>query len=151
LDYQAAVNVILMHSSGREDVPLEEALYREGFLGCLRPFSGLREENFLQVMDAIIALRPHLAGKSAWDVRLVEGLWGLVVTARNWGLDPDGMLQRNRLLSATDTELLHLWVGCIEIAVERLMRGGNPAEGLAYYREQPGHGEQSAPADSPRE
>src|SRR5206468_1953844 len=105
VDYEAAMNVILMHSCGRDDVPLEEALYPEGFLGCLRPFSGLREANFLQVMDAIIALRPHLAGHREWEVRLVAGLWGLVVTARNWGLDPGGMLQRNRLLSPADTEL----------------------------------------------
>ena len=90
MDHDAAVNVILMHSTGREDVPLNEALYPEGFLGCLRPFSELREENFLQVMDAIIALGPHVAGKRQWDVRLVEALWGLVVTARNWGLDPLG-------------------------------------------------------------
>ncbi len=58
MDYKPAVKMILMHSGGRDDVPLDEALYPEGFLGCLRPFSGLREENFLQVMDAIIALRP---------------------------------------------------------------------------------------------
>jgi hypothetical protein len=137
LNYDAAVNVILMHSSGREDVPLNEALYREGFLGSLRPFSGLREENFLQVMEAIVALGPHLAGKREWDVRLLEGLWGLVVTARNWGLDPGGMLQRNRLLSSADTQRLRLWVTCIEIAVARLMRGGDPSEGLTYYLEQP--------------
>jgi hypothetical protein len=141
VDYEAAVNVILMHSGGRDDVPLDEALYPEGFLGCLRPFSGLREENFLQVMDAIIALRPDLMGRQEWDVRLVAGLWGLVVTARNWGLDPGGMLQRNRLLSPADTELLRLWVYCIEIAIARLLRGGDPADGLAYYREQPGHAE----------
>ena len=147
MNYEAAVNVILMHSGGRDDVPLEEALYPEGFLGCLRPFSGLREENFLQVMHAVVSLRPHLAGKAEWEVRLVAGLWGLVVTARNWGLDPGGMLQRNRLLSAADTERLRLWVYCIEIAVARLLRGGDPAEGLAYYREQPGHAEPGAAAD----
>lgn len=141
MDYEAAVNVILMHSSGRDDVPVNEALYPEGFLRCLRPFSSLREENFLQVMDALIALHPHLDGKREWEVRLVAGLWDLVITARNWGLDPGGMLQRNRLLTVADTELLRLWVCCIEIAVARLMRGGDPAEGLAYYHEQTGHAE----------
>lgn len=147
MDYEAAVNVILMHSGGRDDVPLEQALYPDGFLGCLRPFSGLREENFLQVMDAIIALRPYLDGRREWEVRLVAGLWGLVITARNWGLDPGGMLQRNRLLSAADTDLLRLWVYCIEIAVARLLRRGDPAEGPAYYREQPGHAGPGAAAD----
>lgn len=106
VDYEAAVNVILRHGIGRDDAPQNEACLQDGFLGVLRPFSGLREENFLQVMEAIIALRPHLEGKQAWETRLVEGLWGLTTRARLWGLDPDGMLQRNRLLSDADTALL---------------------------------------------
>ena len=134
MDYEEAVNLILMHGVGRDDVPLEEALLKEGFLGSLRPFWGLHEENFLQVMRAIIALKPHLAELRTWERRLVEGLWGLTTTARLWGLDPNGMLQRNHLLSAEDTKQLLLWVQCIEMAVSRLLRDGNPADALAYYR-----------------
>src|SRR5579871_738708 len=125
--------MILMHSIGREDVPLERALYPDGFLGCLRPFSGLREENFLRVMEAILALKPHLAGQALWERRLVEGLWGLTTTARLWALDPDGILQRNRLLSADDRARLLRWVQCIEMAVSWLLRSEDPAEALAYY------------------
>jgi hypothetical protein len=106
----------------------------DGFLGCLRPFSGLREENFMQVMEAIIALQPALAGHQVLERRLVEGLWGLTTFARLWGLDPDGMLQRNRLLSNEETKRLLVWVRCIEMAVFKLLRGGDPREELAYYR-----------------
>lgn len=134
MNYDEAVNLILMHGPGRDDVPLEDALLKDGFLGCLRPFSGLREENFLHVMEAIISLKPHVAGAEVWDLRLVYALWELTTTARLWGLDPGGMLQRNRLLSAEDTRRLLLWVQCIEMAVARLLRGGEPAEALAYYR-----------------
>jgi hypothetical protein len=134
MDYEAALDVIRMHGIGRDDVPPDEAVLPDGFLGCLRPYSGLREENFLRVMDAIIALRPHLAGKREWERRLVEGVWGLTTTARSWGLDPGGMLPRNRLLSADDAARLLRWVQCIEMAVARLLRGGDPAEALAYYR-----------------
>lgn len=136
MNYEDAVNLILMHGIGRDDVPLDEALLENGFLGCLRPFSGLREENFLQVMHAIVALKPHLAEARAWDLRLVEGLWELTKRARLWGLDPNGMLQGNHLLSKPDTARLLLWVHCIEMAVSSLMRNADPAEALAYY-----HGE----------
>jgi len=134
VDYEAAVNVILMQGIGGDDLPVEDALTPDSFLGSLRPFSGLREENFLRVMEAVVALKPHLAGQDIWERRLVEGLWGLTTTARLWGLDPDGMLQRNRLLSADDTARLLRWVRCIEMAVSRLLRGGDPAEAMANYR-----------------
>ena len=37
MEYEEAVNVILMHGIGRDDVPLEQALIPDGFLGCPRP------------------------------------------------------------------------------------------------------------------
>jgi hypothetical protein len=134
VDYESAVNLILLQGVGRDDASLDEALLPNSFLGSLRPFSGLREENFLQVMDAVIALRPHVAGKKTLERRLVDGLWGLTTTARLWALDPGSMLQRNRLLSADDTARLLLWVQCIEMAVAKLLHGDDPAEALAYYR-----------------
>jgi hypothetical protein len=134
MEYNEAVNVILIHGIGREDVPLEQALVPDGFLGCLRPFSGLRESNFLRVMEAIIALKPHLAGATKLDRNLVEGLWGLTTIARLGGLDPNGMLARNRLLTADEAGQLLRWVQCIEMAVSRLLRGGDPADAMAYYR-----------------
>ena len=44
MTYDEAVNVILEHGIGRGDVPLEDATYPDGFLGCLRPYSGLNDE-----------------------------------------------------------------------------------------------------------
>ena len=137
MDYEAAVNVILMHGIGREDVPPDAALYRNGFVGSLRPYAGLREANFVQVMDAIIALHPHLTGTTHLDRRLVEGLWGLTRYARWWGLDAGSMLVRNRLISAEDAARLLGWVQCIESAVARLLRGDDPAAALATYRGEP--------------
>jgi len=135
VEYKEAVNLILMHGIGRDDVPLDQALIPNGFLGSLRPFTGLREENFLQVLGAIIALGPHLAGKKVLERRLVSGLFELVQRARSWGLDPHGMIQRNKLMSAADTNRLWLWVTCLEMAIYRLLHGGiDPNEALIYYR-----------------
>jgi hypothetical protein len=136
VEYDEAVNLILMHGIGRDDVPLDEALIPNGFLGSLRPYTGLREENFLQVMEAIVALAPHLAGKDQFERRLVSGIWELVQRTRAWGLDPHGMIQRNKLMSPADTKRLWLWVTCLEMAIYRLFHGGiDPSEALTYYRE----------------
>src|SRR5262249_18418230 len=110
MEDEEAVNLILMHGIGREDVPLARALLPDGFLATLRPYTGFREENFLQVVGAIMALAPHLAGKNELERRLVAGLWELVSRTRGWGLDPQGMIQRNKLMTATDTARLSLWV-----------------------------------------
>lgn len=136
MDYDEAVNLILMHGIGRDDVPLDEALIPNGFLGSLRPYTGLREENFLQVMEAIIGLAPHLAGKDFFERRLVSGLFELVHRTRAWGLDPHGMIQRNKLMSPAETKRLWLWVTCLEMAIYRLFHGDiDPSEALTYYRE----------------
>ena len=134
MTYDEAVNVILEHGIGRGDVPLEDATYPDGFLGCLRPYSGLNESNFLSVMEAVIALRPHVLGVTQWERRLVSGLWGLTTKARSWGLDPAGMLQRNGVLSKEESSQLLIWVTCIEMAVSRLLHEGDPADAMAYYR-----------------
>src|SRR5262245_31669772 len=136
-----------MHGIGRDDVPLDQALFPDGFLGSLRPYTGLREENFLQVLGAIIALAPHLAGKKVLERRLVSALWELVQRTRVWGLDPHGMIQRNKLMSPADTERLWLWVTCLEMAIYRLLHGGiDPGEALTYYQENT----QSEPGDRGR-
>lgn len=136
MDYEEAVNLILVHGIGRDDVPIDQAVLANGFLGSLRPYTGLREENFQEVIAAIIALAPHLAGKAVLERRLVSALWELVQRARVWGLDPHGMLQRNKLLSVTDIERLSLWVNCLEMAICKLLHGGvDPSEALEYYRE----------------
>jgi hypothetical protein len=145
VEYEEAVNLILMHGIGRDDVPLDQALTQDGFLPSLRPYAGLREENFLQVLRAIIALAPHLAGRQVLERRLVSGLWELVQRARAWGLDPNGMIQRNKLMSAADTQRLWLWVTCLELAISRLLQGIDPSEADTYYRENR-NGEQGAPA-----
>src|SRR5438552_1696836 len=94
MEYEEAVNLILLHGIGRDDVPLEHALLPDGFLGSLRPYTRLREENFLQVLGAIIALAPHLADQDRLERRLVAGLWELIQRAQAWGLDPRGKIRR---------------------------------------------------------
>src|SRR5262245_26111237 len=125
-----------MHGIGRDDVPLDQALIPNGFLASLRPYTGLQKENFIQVLGAIIALAPHLAGTTVLERRLVSGLWELVQRTRACGLGSHGMIQRNKLLSAADTERLWRWVTCLEMAIYRLLDGGiDPSEALTYYRE----------------
>lgn len=128
MEYHEALNIILMHGIGRKDVPLPEALYEHGFIGCLRPWSGLRNQNFIELMTAILSLRHSLAGREAWPVELVAAIIGITRMAHCWGIDDAGMLRRNNLISDSDVIKLRRWTHRIETVVEQLLMGNDPLE-----------------------
>ncbi len=128
MDYRDALNTILMHGIGRNDVPLSEAVHEHGFIGCLRPWSGLRDENYRELMAAIVSLRESLAGRDQWPTELVVGIMGIVRMAHCWGLDETGMLRRNNLISDSDVAKLRFWVRRIEAVVEQLLMGNHPLD-----------------------
>ncbi|QDU11669.1 hypothetical protein [Gimesia aquarii] len=126
---EKARETILIHSGCHPDLD-SFPHWRNGFLGSLRPFKELNEKNLTEVITAITAL-PEFPS----ELIVIQSLWELSTRTRLWGLDPDGMLQRNNLLSPQDTELLLLWVRCTEQAVSKLLAGGNPNEALEYYKQ----------------
>jgi hypothetical protein len=128
MEYRDALNTILMHGIGRSNVPLSEARHEHGFIGCLRPWSGLRDENYLDLMAAILSLSQSLAGRDAWPIELVAGIMGIMRMAHCWGVDDTGMLRRNRLISAKDVAKLRFWIHRIESVVEQLLKGNDPLE-----------------------
>jgi hypothetical protein len=128
MEYRDALNTILMHGIGRNDVPTSEALYEHGFIGCLRPWTGLRDENFKELLTAIISLRHSLAGRDAWPIELVAGIMGITRMAHCWAIDDAGMLRRNRLISDDDIAKLRHWVQRIESVAEQLLMGNDPLE-----------------------
>ncbi len=109
MEYRDALNTILSHGIGRSDVPLSEACYERGFIGCLRPWTGLRDENFVELMTAILSLHYSLAGRDTWPIELVAAILGITRMAHGWGIDDAGMLRRNNLISDADVAKLRHW------------------------------------------
>jgi len=128
MEYRDALNTILMHGIGRSDVPSSEACYEHGFIGCLRPWSGLRDENYRELMTAIVSLRHSLAERDAWPTELIAGIVGITRMAHCWGIDETGMLRRNNLITDTDVARLRQWTRRIESVVEQLLMGNDPLE-----------------------
>jgi hypothetical protein len=128
MEYEDALNTILMHGVGRSDVPLDEALHENGFIGCLRPWSGLRDENYHELMTAIVSLRHSLARRTEWPTELVGGIMGITRMAHCLGIDETGMLRRNNLISEADVAKLRRWTRRIESVVEQLLMGNDPLD-----------------------
>lgn len=140
MDSERAKELLLLHSCGHPD--LHDPKWSGGFLGSLRPYTGLNEDNFHEVMAAIVAVAPHLADERYLDREIVNALWSLCMMARNWGLHPNGMLQRNGLIGGQDVERLEGWVEAIEWAVYALLDRASDVpfdeildEALASYRQ----------------
>lgn len=128
MKYRDALNTILMHGVGRRDVPLSDALHEHGFVGCLRPWSGLRDQNYRELMLAILSLHESLAGSDCWPTELVAGIMGITRMAHSWALDSNGMLQRNHLITEPEIVKLRHWVHRIESVTELLLMGNDPLE-----------------------
>jgi hypothetical protein len=91
----------------------------------LRPYHGLKEENFHEVMEAIISLAQPLGSDPLLERDLINALWGLCHYARQWGVHPDGMLRRNNLISASDVARLENWIDTITSTVALLLDGAD--------------------------
>jgi hypothetical protein len=106
-----------------------------GFLGCLRPWQGLREENFQQVLSALDALSEELLTSPTLDRDIINALWGICYLSRSWGVEPGGMLRRHHLIGDEEIATLATWIDIIETRVLFLLDGSeghNVSGGLNY-------------------
>ena len=114
---------------------VEDARAATGFVGSLRPYTGkLYPENFHEVMAALATLALELEQPTV-DREIIGALWGITHFARAWGLEPDGMLRRNDLISDEDVDTLSSWVDAISYATVTLLDGGGLDEAFSSYRE----------------
>ena len=127
-----AKQLLLLHSFALDDVGNPQMA--RGFIGSLRPYKGLREENFHQIMAALRVLAPQL-GERQIDAQIVGALWNICHMARAWGVHPQGMLRRNNLISRADIERLESWVETISYATMMLLDGSDVESAFAEYEE----------------
>src|SRR3954463_3134549 len=91
-----------------------------GFLGMLRPYKGLKEEHFREIMEALQAVAPELRKRSV-DRELMADLWELVFLPWLWALAPGGMLQRTHRVSDEDQRVLAKWLEEIGLTVSLVL------------------------------
>ncbi|MBW3625434.1 MAG: hypothetical protein KY468_18720 [Armatimonadetes bacterium] len=127
---EEAKELLSFHSGRHEDI--HHPKWDSGFLGMLRPYRGLIEENFHEVMEALQVLAPELH-KDAVDAKLMDNLWAICFLAKMWGLDKRSALQRDGLITHEDTERLSDWINQIAYAVMILIDSGDVNEAFAGY------------------
>ncbi len=96
------------------------------FLGDLRPFPGhLYESNFLELAEAVKILAPVYVKADNVNREVMSALWAICTLGRSWGLHPDGMLQRNHLISEMDTRTLEDWIERLSLLVFTMLDGAD--------------------------
>ncbi|HEX8912417.1 MAG TPA: hypothetical protein VF796_08655 [Humisphaera sp.] len=147
VNYDEARHTLLMHGSGVYNDAGEPMALDDGFLGMLRPYRGLRENNFHVVMQALLVVGQRIHQADSVDRPLVESLWSTCSLMRAWGLHPSGMLRRNKLITEADARRLETWIDIFERSALGLLGGCPPhyeVERYAQYVIDSGPGENIA-------
>jgi len=114
---------------------IAEDYYEKGFVPCLRPYSGIREDNFHFVVESVFSVGDAISSTNMIERRIVHSIWHLTTTARRWGIDDDGMLARNKLISPDDRLRLRRWITIIEAMMLNLLDGLKPHNSIHSYCE----------------
>jgi hypothetical protein len=94
-----------------------------GLIGRLRPYRGLDERDFAELVQALITLHPVVFNAPAVERDLVAALWSLCQSTCTIGIDPKGLVVRNGLATASDVRALERWIDSIESFSTRMLRG----------------------------
>jgi hypothetical protein len=117
---QEAIEVLGFHCG--VDERIDDPRWVNGFLGTLRPYRGLLERNFHEVMAALATLAERLHANDVPRAAL-SSLIGICHLGRAWGVHPDGMLRRNNLISPDDVTRLERWIETISYATMMVLDG----------------------------
>jgi hypothetical protein len=132
VDYERAKRVLELHSSGTDEDGNEPA----GFIGSLRPYRELVERNFHILMQALFVVGDTMCRSELVERKLVHAIWDICLVARLYGLEPDGMLQRNHLITPEDVRRLRAQVWTLETTALSFLWSNSPidnVEGYAQY------------------
>lgn len=128
---EEAIELLKHHSFTHEDIDNPKS--EKGFLGMLRPFKGeLIEANFHELMEVISVLKDQLSNDNI-DREIVSNLWSICHLSRAWGIEQNGMLRQNNLISATQIESLSDWINCISYTIMNLLEGVPDKEAFELY------------------
>jgi len=111
------------------DPRIDDPRWENGHLSTLRPYRGLRPDVMANVMECVDSIAEHLRDAAELDRHIVSSLWGIVHFTRAWALHPEGMLKRNRLITAEDAATLEEWLSTLSYRIALLLDGSGDEAG----------------------
>lgn len=134
-----AIERLAFHA-GR-DPRIDDPRWKRGFLPSLRPFDGtLKRDQMDDVIRCVLSLANEFESETLPRL-LMNDLWAIVHLGRLWGVEKDGMLRRNNLISDDDVKSLDRWLESLSFGILFLLdgapEGGRDALERALRQNQP--------------
>lgn len=129
MEYEFARTELARHAGCAEE------FYDDGFIGSLRPYAGLRDPNFHCVVEALLSAGSTFSARTNVERSIAEAVLRITVRARQIGIDDNGMLVRNGLITPDDRSRLRDWVEIIEDMAIGLFAGRHPYDTIHGYCE----------------
>lgn len=114
MDYEDARDRLMFHAQSPDARYVGD---RPGFLAMLRPYRGLNEGNFREILECLEAVAESLRGNSV-DRELMNSLWGICHFGRAWGAEGAG-----QAVPAEDSATIAGWIDAISYLVASLLDG----------------------------
>jgi len=124
MTFREAKERLRFHCGSHPDI--DDPHWKQGFLQSLRPYRGLDESAYHDLIACIDAVSDHLKHSAAIDRDVIDSLWAICHFATEWGLTAEGMLQRNELITPADQKTLGEWVMTISYRIASWLNGSDP-------------------------
>jgi hypothetical protein len=95
----------------------------QNFTRRLRPYQGLDDGDFAELIQCVMILHPDIAGVSTVDRKLCAALWWICEHSRILALRPQSALRRNKLITERDLARLERWVEVFEYFSIKMLMG----------------------------
>lgn len=125
MDADEAIDILHCHA-GNIDDDADWSKFDSGFVGMLRPYSGLLESNFHELMVALYKAAPVFQQSGKIDNKLAHSLWSICSSVHTTATREGSALRRNNLITDSDLKRLTRWVDIFEWDCQMLIMGIAP-------------------------
>lgn len=118
---EEAIEQLSFHSGRHPDIHSDK--WTNGLLPSLRPFKGLNVAAFNNLMECLNVLKEDIKQSETLNKELILNLWTICHYSKAWGIDPQGMLRSNNLISDEELKELTNWIYIISYRISFWLEG----------------------------
>lgn len=135
MNIEQAKEELSFHSGRNSNT--EDRRWERGFLGSLRPYQSMElvESNFHDIITCLKDLAPYLMSNETIDRNLVSDVAAILCLGKAWAVHEEGMLLRNKIITASQARAIDGWLDCISYAWAMILDSQDESLAFEPYNE----------------